>query len=349
MLRIRYGTGPKGDLDNIILKAIRKEPERRYASVEQFAEDIRRHLEGLPVTACKDTFGYRSVKFIRRHRLGAAAAALIFLSLIAGLCATAFQARRADRQSALAQRRFNDVRHLAHSLLFEIEPQICTLPGAVKARETIVKRALEYLDRLAQEAGGDRSIQSELASAYFRIGEVQGKPYLPNLGDSAGALASFRKAQALLESLLAAEPKNRQVQRDLASTYRYLGSILSFTGDLDGGLKYQVKAVAMFEAVTAADPGNIESRRNLVTAYNYLANAQGGSAYARQSVAQFRAALGNHHRAIAMMELVSKADPDNREKLSQLGASYQRIGYTLRQLDEVHGRVRPLPGGTRLR
>ena len=111
----------KGDLDNIILKALRKEPERRYSSVEQFADDIRRHRAGLPVTATPDTWGYRATKFIRRNRVGVASAALILITLFAGLFATLYQRNR-------AQRRFNDVRQLANSFLFEFHDSIKDLP-----------------------------------------------------------------------------------------------------------------------------------------------------------------------------------------------------------------------------
>ena len=81
----------RGDLDNIVLMAMRKEARRRYASVEQFSEDIRRHLEGLPVLARKDTVGYRAGKFVRRNKAGVAAAMLIVLMLIAGIIATTRQ------------------------------------------------------------------------------------------------------------------------------------------------------------------------------------------------------------------------------------------------------------------
>ncbi len=93
----------RGDLDNIILMALRKEPARRYASVDQFSEDIRRHLEGLPVVARNDTFKYRATKFMRRNRLGVAAAAIILLSLVGGMVATAWQARAARAEKAKAE------------------------------------------------------------------------------------------------------------------------------------------------------------------------------------------------------------------------------------------------------
>ena len=92
----------RGDLDNIVLMAMRKEPARRYASVAQLSEDIRRHLEGLPVIARKDTVGYRTVKFVRRNKIGVVAAALILCALIAGIVSTAWQARRAVMQARIA-------------------------------------------------------------------------------------------------------------------------------------------------------------------------------------------------------------------------------------------------------
>src|SRR5262249_42112140 len=92
-----------GDLDNIRLRAVRKEPERRYLSVEQFSEDIRRHLNGLPVLARQDTVAYRTSKFVRRHRWGVAAAALIVALLVGGIVVSVSQARRADRQALQAQ------------------------------------------------------------------------------------------------------------------------------------------------------------------------------------------------------------------------------------------------------
>nr|MDQ3042305.1 serine/threonine protein kinase [Acidobacteriota bacterium] len=105
----------KGDLDNIVLKALKKEPERRYSSAENFSEDIRRHLEGLPVTARPDTFAYRAEKFIKRNSLSVLAGALILLAIVGGVAATLWQARIAQAERARAEKRFNDVRTLANS------------------------------------------------------------------------------------------------------------------------------------------------------------------------------------------------------------------------------------------
>jgi hypothetical protein len=122
-----------GDLDRIVLMALRKEPERRYGSAEQLAEDVRRHLRDLPVAARGDAWGYRARKFVSRHRAGVAAAALVTLILVVGLIVTVREAHIARAERARAERRFNDVRQLANSLMFEVHDSIKDLAGAKAA------------------------------------------------------------------------------------------------------------------------------------------------------------------------------------------------------------------------
>ncbi|MBI4890581.1 MAG: serine/threonine protein kinase [Acidobacteria bacterium] len=184
----------QGDLDTIVLKAMQKEPSRRYASVEEFAADIRNYLEDRPIQARPDTMVYRAGKFARRNRGPLAAAAALLVVLSGGLFATAREARRNERHFAIA-------RSLANSFVFEVHDSIRNLPAAMKARETIVRLGLRYLDALAEDADGDPKLQVELAAAYKRIGEVQGNVLGSNLGNSAAAMASYRKALALLSPL----------------------------------------------------------------------------------------------------------------------------------------------------
>ena len=159
--------------------AIRKEPARRYATVDELSNDIERYLDGRPVRARGDTFRYRSSKFVQRHKVAVAAAVLVAASLVGGLVTT-------NLQRARAERRFNDVRQLANVLMFEIHDAIVTLPGATRARELLVKTSLQYLDSLSQDAGSDLTLRRELARAYQKVGDIQGYPYEANLGDSAG-------------------------------------------------------------------------------------------------------------------------------------------------------------------
>jgi serine/threonine-protein kinase len=94
--------GLRGDLDTIVLTALKKEPGRRYQTVEKLAGDITRHLDRLPVTARPDTWRYRAAKFVGRHRLSVAAAAAVGLSLVVGLVGTVWQARVAAERARVA-------------------------------------------------------------------------------------------------------------------------------------------------------------------------------------------------------------------------------------------------------
>ena len=177
-----------------MLKALRKEPDRRYVSVAQFSEDCERYLTGRPVLAGPDTVGYRTTKFLRRHWVGAAAAAAILV--VVGVAGTAlwFSQQRAER-------RFNDVRRLANTLVGELYDSIAEVPGSTSARQLLVTRALGYLDALSREAGRDTSLKVDLADAYQKIGDVQGTGKLANLGDVAGARASYGKLINLRSSV----------------------------------------------------------------------------------------------------------------------------------------------------
>lgn len=240
----------RGDLDNIILKSLKKEPHRRYSSVEQFSEDVRRHLESLPVLARPDTLSYRAAKFVNRNRVAVFAGLLIVLSLLGGIVATVWQARRGAANQAKAEKRFDDVRRLSNALLFEITPKIERLQGATEAREVLVRRALEYLDSLAQESENDLQMQSELAAAYKKIGDLQGNPSLPNLGDFAGAVSSYEKANAIRRAL----PATEENQTRLAENYVGLGTVRYAQNDVESTYRDYDEALKIYENLLAVNP-----------------------------------------------------------------------------------------------
>ncbi len=323
----------RGDIDNIVLMAMRKEPQRRYASVAQFSEDIRRHLEGLPVKARKDTFSYRSSKFIKRNKVGVAAAALVLLTLIGGLIATAWQARVARAERARAERRFNDVRKLARSVLFDYHDAIATLPGSTPVRERLVKDALEYLDDLSQEVGDDRSLQRELANAYIKVGDVQGTPYESNLGDTAGALQSFRKAATILERLAIVEPQNAAMQQDLSLAYQRLGATQTRAGDLKGSLESQQRAAAICDKLLLLDPDNGDykslsgqSYLNLGDTLAHFADAERSVDYAQQTLDSYRKSLVVRQGLLARAPHDAKLRRFVMQSFERIGFAYWRLG-----------------------
>lgn len=259
-----------GDLDNIVMKAIRKEPSGRYNSVEQFSEDVRRHLEGLPITARKGTVAYRCQKFVSRHKPTVAAAALVLLSLIAGVALTAREARIARKEQARAEQRFKDVRELAHSLMFEIHDGIAALPGSTTVRQLLVNKALGYLDSLSQESTGDFSLQRELAAAYDRVGDLQWSVDRANQGDTVGSLRSYRKALSIRESLVAMQPKDSRLEVELVAEYFRLAEPLESSGDFRGALEVLRKAPPIIDRI-AAQTSDPQVRDHQGGSYYYIA------------------------------------------------------------------------------
>jgi serine/threonine protein kinase/tetratricopeptide (TPR) repeat protein len=313
-----------GDLDNIVLMAMRKEPHRRYSSVGQFSEDIRRHLEGLPVVARKATLSYRSAKFIRRNTVAVAAAAVVSLILVVGIAATGWEAHvargeraRAEVAGARAERRFNQVRKLAHSVLFDYNEAIQDLPGSVPVRERLVKDALEYLDSLAGEASDDPSLQRELATAYEKVGDVQGRTLRANMGDTSGARDSYRKALRIRETLLAANPKDSSLRSDLADSYREFGRLLWTASDTAGGLENARKDVFLREALTAENPTNMQARFSLG-----VSHADVGEILLEQGVTT--GAAESLQRALAVFEAVLVSDPSNDKFRGAVPFIYQK-------------------------
>ncbi len=312
----------RGDIDNIVLMALRKEPQRRYASVEQFAQDIRRHLEHLPVIARKDTFAYRTSKFITRHKTGVAVAALVAVALLSATAITLRQARIARAERARAERRFNDVRKLANSLIFEVHDSIRELPGATAARKLIIQRAQEYLDGLAQESQSDPTLLVELAAAYDRLASVQGQSRDANLGDTPRALQNTRKAVELLEAALSLSPSNRDIRRELANSKLNLSYIQANVGDTSGVKRSLDEAVQSLEALVASNPDDLMVEADLADAYSAIGFRFNGENNLTQG-------LTYHEKALAIYQRLAKTDPRNEQYQTQLSFSHKHVASVL--------------------
>jgi eukaryotic-like serine/threonine-protein kinase len=311
----------RGDLDIITLKALRKEPQRRYASAEQLAEDIHRHLEGLPVQAAPDSLAYRADKFVQRHKVGVAATLVILIAISAGVVATIREARIAAANQRRAEQRFNDVRKLANSLMFEIHDAIRDLPGSTSARRLLVTRAQEYLDSLSAQSKGDASLQKELAAAYERVGDVLGYPYAANLGDKTGALQNYQKALAIRESLAAAAPEDTALQRDLTNTYFRLAQIFESNGDFPEALAALKKTepIAQRLAASSNDP---ELADSFAGGYYFTASIQ-------THTGDWTSAFENFRHSASIREAAFRANPQSWPIRTHLAADYAGIAQCL--------------------
>ncbi len=299
-----------GDLDNIVLMAMRKEPERRYGSAEQFSEDIRRYLEGFPVVAHKDSVGYRSAKYLRRHKTGVAAVALVALTLAAGVASTWVERNRAER-------RFNDIRNLAHWIVFDFDDQLRFLAGATTPRRNLVAKSLQYLDSLAQEAGNDRSLQLELAEAYRKIGDVQGRPFWPSLGDTDEALNNYRKSMAIARQVSRSDPKNPAAARNLALDEGRIGLILTAKGEPTKALEHLRAAQASLETLRRGNPANASDCEDLSGLYNRIGDALGESTMV--NIDDKAGALENYRKSLGLETECAgiEADASRRRSLAR--------------------------------
>ncbi len=330
----------RGDLDNIVLMALRKEPSRRYPSVEQLREDVRRHLEDLPVVARKDTLHYRTTKFVSRHKAGVVASVVMASALLGGLAITMHEARVARLQRARAERRFNDVRKLANSLIFELHDSIRDLPGTMPARKLLVSRALEYLDSLSQEASGDLALQRELASAYDRLGDVLGYSGAANLGDFSGALQSYKKAIAIREASAAASPNDEQILGDLLSDYFRVSFALQDSGDYAGALDDLQKALPLAQQFVAAHSG---------TKYqDWLAGFYWQTASVQRQAGDYTHALENYRQAASIRERFAADVHATPLTHYHLGADYIGLGLMLYRTGNLDQGLQTLRNGVHI-
>jgi tetratricopeptide (TPR) repeat protein len=185
------------DLDYVLRKALRLEPEERYASVEAFAGDIRAFLESRPVQARSGNAWYRTRKFLRRYWAPVAGAAVVIASLSAGLYV-------ANRQRMIAEQRFQQLRGLSNEV-FDLDMVMRDLPGSAQARQRLVAASLNYLEVLETSVRGNMDLTREVGEGYWRLGRIQGVPVGLNLGQRANAEASLKKADALIDAVLSAK------------------------------------------------------------------------------------------------------------------------------------------------
>jgi serine/threonine protein kinase len=252
-----------GDLDNIVLMALRKEPERRYNSVLQFAEDVRRHLDGLPVAARPATFSYRTSKFIERNRTATVFATVALLAILIGLSVAVWQAVVARQQWARAERRSNEVRRLTNTLLKDLKNDVVALPGSAKATEKLSKVSIEYLDGLAQETN-DPAVLKQLSEAYVLLGKHLGY----NNRNPDEIRANISRGLEISRRLVADAPKDLEAKKLLAmNLVEY-----DFFCEKDPAekLKLNQERARLLEEVTAAAPDDPDAYAELGQAHNTL-------------------------------------------------------------------------------
>jgi eukaryotic-like serine/threonine-protein kinase len=233
-----------GDLDAVLLRALRRNPAERYQSTAQLAADLRNYLQLQPVSAIPDSPAYRLRLFFQRNRtLSATAAAALFLLLATAFLAGWF-AWSSRQEHLLAQNRLNEVHKLTNSLLTDVDLALAPVPGTAPARRIMAARTIQYLDSLSAQPRIEPVLRRALAVGYRRVGHLLGGPHILSLGDLATAQATYRKSVALLESDVLDPLDNAE----LASSLEAIAAAHTAAGDPTAAIVPLRRAVEIREA-----------------------------------------------------------------------------------------------------
>ncbi len=300
------------DLASIVRFALQPNPDDRYPSARALAEDVERFLQGLPVSARPDTLPYRTTRFIGRHRLLTLAFALV-LALLAWQWS---ENRSAQRR---AERHLADLHRLALHLLFDYHDEAARLPGSTALRARITADALTYLRGLAEDARSEAALTGlarDIAGAWLRLGDVQGRPYSANRGDTQAALNSYRQAE--------------EWARRAGSPRLLLATALQRQGQVETRLQNWPSALRHLRAATALlrDAATDDERLQRVSAVTAL-----GDTLTRSGSP---GGLDLQHQALALAAALPSAVRARTEAIRLVAIIEQRIGLYLTS----HGDVR---------
>lgn len=319
-----------GDLDNVLMRALDTDPERRYESAAQLADDLRRYLDHEPVQARRPSVGYRASKFVRRHRLAVGAVALVVVTLSAGLATAMYEAR-------VARASQEQTRMLSNKLVFDVFDAVRDLPGATRASKMIVQTGLEYLDASTRSIRGDALAERELATAYRRLGDVQGNTRIQNLGDPASALASYQKALALLDAAAGRAQSDPEAVRERLTLHARVAAVQMSIGKLPDALRTLedgIKAGAGF-----ANSGNPDLRAA-------LANLYMDASETRRNMSDFARALPDALESVRILRAVVAERPDEPEHRHALATAFASVGMAQTTVNQLSPALEQFREGT---
>lgn len=317
-----------GDLDTIILHALETEPDRRYQSVAELAADLRRHLAHVPVSARPQTLGYRAGKFVRRNRGAVASGAVVLLALAAGLAVSLYEVH-------VARLRLDQVRALADRLVVDVHDAVRDLPGATRARQLIVQTGLEYLDSVAGAARGNAAAERGLAAAYRKLGDAQGYVVASNLGNTAAALASYRKAMTLLNDAVRAAPDDLASHTERLIVFERQGSVQAGTGQLRDAVRTFEDGLRTAAQFSPSGP-DVRDWKSALASLHLQASE------ARRNMSDNDGALHDAAESLRLYQEAAAAG-ESPELTHSLASAYQAVGMMesrLNRLPEALGHAR---------
>jgi serine/threonine protein kinase len=323
----------RGDLDAIVLKALRPKIEERYASVDALSADLRNYLEHRPVSARKAGFGYLARKLARRHAIAITAAASIALALAVGLVAVRREARIAALEELRAREGFGAVRRLSNLLLFDFYDKVKQLRGSTDVQRRLVAESLAYLDGLSRGTSGgnggagDPGLQLDLVEAYTKMGNVLGNPYEENLGDAPQALAILDKALRIAEDVARQRPGDPVAIRRLDVARRSIAEVRFSTGDTAGAIRYSRLAAESFDALAERPDAALADIREAASTFDSLGDLYG--MHTSSAVGDFKEALECYTKGQSLQRKALTLAPGDIRATRGMAISQMKISNVL--------------------
>ncbi len=335
----------QGDLERIVMKCLRKEPDRRYASVNGLIADLERYRDGRTILARPESLLYRARTFVRRHWIGVTAAAGVIATLTGVLIFSLMQYGRAvdagvvaEEKGRLAEERLQSLMEFRWDVLSKVAPAINELPGALDARERLIQAVMANLERETAILNGDAPRTEELIHSYLTLADLQGHPRATNRGYIREAKGALLESEVLSADLMSAFPRKSRAAWLRAKVDLALGSLLSSSGDYVGAESYLSEAIELsVGAVKDKDFGRRdqlyglwhESHKEL----SYLALSQGDLGLARENAEA--AADSLEERIVEFPQQVYFLDGDRLNVQALLGEIAIHEGHFDDALDTV--------------
>jgi tRNA A-37 threonylcarbamoyl transferase component Bud32/tetratricopeptide (TPR) repeat protein len=317
------------DVQAIIAKAMRAEPEKRYAGVEAMSADIRAFLRHLPVEARSGNAWYYIQRFLRRYWIPSAAAALAISGLSVGLYI-------ANHERAIAQTRFRQVRELAGEFI-AVDKDVRDLPGVTRARNRIVSTALKYLAALGPDARGDKDLSYEIANAYVQVAHAQGVPVNSNLGRLDESRKSLENASQFIGAVLKAAPSDRRALL-LAATIAHDSMIVAQTqGDTAEAISDAQKAEEQLDRLVALGQGDENEHREVAYMYGNVAETFSDDR-------RYEDSIRSANRAIEAAQTITSKNQAMGNRALALGV----IALSRRELGDLDGALEAVQQSRRL-
>ena len=310
------------DLETVVLKAMAKRREDRYATAQEFADDLERVLEGKSTVARPPSVLDRTARWAQRHREVVAVAGLIGVLALLGLTASTLLIAREQRKTAqnlaLAEKRFREAQDTVERLGTRFAERLASVPGAAPIRQDVLRQTLGYYRGFVEQAKDNPELRADLALTYSKIGTLSAE-----IGSSADAMDADKQAIQVFQELSVANPRDTDYRRRLGVCQNNLALVLWRSGRTDEARRAFAEAIRLQEEVlgTAKDSGQCLAD---------LALAHGNLGLLQNETGDAEGAAASLARAVALQEQLLGAAPDDPERLRNLAVTLNYLGATVR-------------------